>query len=684
MKNIFSLRNGVVAFSFVMAGGLFAQNATFEKFMSSEGDDPTLPFTHRTRPAVGDYNNDDFLDLFMGGQSAKGQPEESKFGVGGWYCSAIVLKNNGDGTFQISTKIKNEPATDENPDVAGSPIDDLANLPVSTFSYFRFLDFNNDGNLDLIVRGGSEHNFNVGEYLILLENQGPDHGYKFKQVANHGMIQALNEGFLEGISTGDYNKDGYVDVLLTGYTGDINPPTVKDEEGNEIPNEQYDPSLPSRTGGRYVDLYKNNGGDGTFTLQNIVAASQDGDWEGRFKPMSHSDVRFADLDNDGWLDIVYTGWADNEEGMPRGSGEDIRIYQNVEEGTAFIDVTPLEDPAFKGGSEVTLFVEDLNGDGLLDLILMGDGAPVPHGTAIYLNNGEFSFTLLENEQSGFMTVRACTSGTYADMNHDGKLDAALQGWSQAEGGLFGGVIYQGDDLKFTYDHQVFLPDEPREKGALLAADFFNNGKLDVFEIAASWKSEVAMFKNISDFTNQAPTAPGNVSASISDGMITITWDDATDDVTPAAALFYNVYVKDNNTGKTFMIIPANPETGRLKVISDYQNGVRSTVKEFSMFVNTDSDYNYTVGVQAIDQAQAGSTFATVALSTNIEGSSISRANIEKVKEGFIVKADAGQKVEVVDMLGRVVNTGETNEVITVSGNGLYLISVAGQTYKVIR
>ena len=49
--------------------------------------------------------------------------------------------------------------------------------------------------------------------------------------------------------------------------------------------------------------------------------------------------------------------------------------------------------------------------------------------------------------------------------------------------------------------------------------------------------------------NQAPTAPTNVVAKIEKGMLTVTWDDATDDVTPAEALFYNVYVKNNNTGK---------------------------------------------------------------------------------------------------------------------------------------
>lgn len=673
MKNIFSLKKSVTALSLLMACGVSAQNATFEKFMTSNADDPTLPFTHRTRPVAGDYNNDDYLDIILGGQSFKDYNPDGKFDTGGWYCAAIVVKNNGDGTFTVSTKSKSEAGTDENPDTPGYPTDALANLPVSTFSFYRFLDFNNDGNLDLIIRGKGEHNFNVGEYLILLENQGPDHDYKFKLVENHGINQAVNEGYLEGISVGDYNKDGFVDVVVTGCENAAN--------SNNPDDENYDPERPKR---RFVELYKNNGGDGTFSLQKIVTVSKDGDWEGNFKPMSHSDVSFADLDNDGWLDIIYTGYSDNEEGMPRESGKDIRIYQNVDDGTAFLDVTPLEDPAFMGGSEVTLFVEDLNGDGLLDFILMGDGAPSPNGTTVYLNNGDFSFSILDNTTSGFMTVRQGTSGTYADLNHDGKLDAAVMGWSTAEGGLFGGIIYQGDDNKFTYENALFLTGEAKKSGGLVLADLFNHGKLDAFQVESEWKGEVALFKNTSSYVNQAPSVPTNVAAAIKDGILTVSWGDATDDVTPTEALFYNVYVKNNNTGKIFMIIPANPETGRLKVTTDYQNGVRSTVKEYSMTVDVPEGYSYTVGVQAIDQAQSGSLFATVSLgkTTGIEDNAIANVKIESVKEGFIVKSAIDQNVAIIDMLGRVVKKGMTNELISVPSNGIYLIATGGKTYKV--
>ena len=165
MKNIFSLKKSAVALSLLMTCGASAQ-VTFDKIMSSNGDNPMLPFTHRTVPAVGDFNNDDFMDIIMGGQSHKDYIEGGKFDVGGWFCAAIVIKNDGNGNFTISAKSKHEAGTEDNPDAPGTPVEDLINLPVSTKSFFRFLDFNNDGNLDLIIRGKGEHNFLTNESVI--------------------------------------------------------------------------------------------------------------------------------------------------------------------------------------------------------------------------------------------------------------------------------------------------------------------------------------------------------------------------------------------------------------------------------------------------------------------------------------------------------------------------------------
>ena len=320
----------------------------------------------------------------------------------------------------------------------------------------------------------------------------------------------------------------------------------------------------------------------------------------------------------------------------------------------------------------------------MDLIILGDGAPTPGGGTIYMNEGDLVFTPVDMETSGFLQVRAVPTGTFADMNHDGKLDAALMGYTNKEG-YFSGILYQRDNITYDFGGVKEVFNAGERQGGLVIADFSNDGKLDAFGVDGNASNEVAMFKNTSDFVNQAPTAPTNVVAKIEKGMLTVTWDDATDDVTPAEALFYNVYVKNNNTGKISMIIPANPETGRLKVITDYQTGVRSVLKSYSMKVDASEGYSYTVGVQAIDQAQGASTFTTQLLGkdTGIAQSEVANnVRIETVKEGFIVRADSNLDVEVTDMLGRVVTKDKANKVIPVSSNGIYLITTGGRTYKV--
>ena len=62
----------------------------------------------------------------------------------------------------------------------------------------------------------------------------------------------------------------------------------------------------------------------------------------RPKQMSHGSVVFIDLDGDGWLDIVTTGYCDGRDNMTatgvEQGGNQIRFYHNLQNGE-FQDVT---------------------------------------------------------------------------------------------------------------------------------------------------------------------------------------------------------------------------------------------------------------------------------------------------------------------------------------------------------
>ncbi len=131
-----------------------------------------------------------------------------------------------------------------------------------------------------------------------------------------------------------------------------------------------------------------NNGDGTFT--NVISSAGIGDGNGS------SGVAAADLDNDGYTDLVVTGDSAVFGGTP--SAKAIRVFANNGNGT-FSDVTAGSgvDIASAPGTVMQPTLGDINNDGLLDLFvtapssLTKPGAPLP-SNHLFLNNGNFVFT----------------------------------------------------------------------------------------------------------------------------------------------------------------------------------------------------------------------------------------------------------------------------------------------------
>jgi hypothetical protein len=81
-------------------------------------------------------------------------------------------------------------------------------------SHSRFLvaaDFDNDMDLDLYV-GRSVKKADRNEPNVLLENLGRG---QFRRVNNAGGAQGTRAGFISGVTTADYDNDGFVDLLVT-------------------------------------------------------------------------------------------------------------------------------------------------------------------------------------------------------------------------------------------------------------------------------------------------------------------------------------------------------------------------------------------------------------------------------------------------------------------------------------
>lgn len=602
-----------------------AQSFTsFTKYAGQEEAFPNkIPGAHRTRPAVGDFNNDGFIDLYYGGQDPAAET--------GWSCLSNLVRNNGDGTF---TAIGTEES----------------GLPINSKSNFLFFDYNNDGNLDLLLTGDSEYDLPVPRYTYLYKNLGESAGYKFEQVLESGIHDSgtPTEDYGKAFAAGDYDKDGYIDFLAT----------------YEIPQQEgmgYNDT-------RYSALYRNNG-DGTFTKQEGIARYSSGA------------VAFTDFDNDGWLDILISGYSGEGRTDDESKRQSLSLYKNNQDGT-FTEATP-DNILNYGNFDSETVVADLNSDGLMDIIAIGYAFIPNYERYAYflINNGNFTFSPME--APGFEGGR--TTVIAADLNHDGLLDLAYS----VQDKIY--IYYQGDNYNFVPEAEASIPYIQSSSGGLNAGDFNNDNAIDIVvsgynqSDARTYACPAEIYTNALGTEiepNQPPSAPANVNAKIENNTLTVTWSASEDDHTFEEAITYNVYVKNNTTGEIFSLIPADPATGRLKTVSDIAVATHNT--EYSMAIaDGATEDDYTIGVQAIDQAYAASAFTVADFETGLNRTKVESFALLSVNDGIYVKGiDAILTVS--DLSGRKIYEGITNTIIPITNRGIYLITVNGQTLKLVK
>ena len=178
---------------------------------------------------------------------------------------------------------------------------------------FSFGDYDGDGNLDLYISiGATEGTLEKSDLLFRGRGDGT-----FENVAHSAGIETSTNRGRCGFWV-DYDNDGRLDLFVKNFEG-----------ANR--------------------LYRNNG-DGTFT-QVANAAGLESATSGTDEGFICS---FADYDNDGFMDIAFSGCCKTEE-----------LYRNQGDGT-FVDVTAavgLNPHKHCQG----IAWGDYNNDGLLDL-----------------------------------------------------------------------------------------------------------------------------------------------------------------------------------------------------------------------------------------------------------------------------------------------------------------------------
>ncbi len=421
-------------------------------------------------------------------------------------------------------------------------------------------DYDNDGDLDVIVIGVLRPD--LESRTKLYRNDGGT----FVHVPLPGMIQ-VSDGTA---AWGDYDNDGDLDLFLCGF--DSHPTNF--------------PPIVSR-----ARLYRNDGpfGVGSWIFTDISIGAN----VATIVSSAACDAAWGDYDKDGDLDLAVAGESSY-------SGEDNMTYIYRNDGGVMVKSSML----LSSHRSASLAWGDYTGDGYLDLAVGG----------ITYTPGAQSFEIYRNNQNGTFTYATSLpdisngSMAWGDCNNDGRLDILATGM----GYTYFSSIFQGVPgiNPFAHDPDANLPDfdDFTSYSHTSWGDYDNDGRLDIALTGkrSGGTDATNVHRNVMSIpANTPPTAPAGLSLASSSRSITASWNASTDAQSPSATLTYNLYIKDETDNRIIMSPMANLGTGKRYIPAMGNTNHR---RKWSIGGLTPG-HTYTVCVQAIDQAFAGSAFS---------------------------------------------------------------------------
>jgi hypothetical protein len=330
-----------------------------------------------TGVAVGDYDNDGFVDLYV-----------TNFGAN------ILYHNNGNGTFTDVTAKAG---------VSGGGWSSSAG----------FFDFDRDGRLDLFVAKYLDYNIDDNPYCgferegyrmycdprlfdgvpnQLFRNKGDG---TFEDVSKPaGIANPAGKGL--GVAFGDFDLDGYVDVYV------------------------------ANDGVRNF-LYRNSG-NGTFV---DLAYSAGVGFDGHGKPQAGMGTEFGDYDGDGLPDIFVTNFSEELNTLYRNLGnlafEDITEQAGLSSGFLPLGFgTKLFD--FDNDGDLDIYVT--NGHVIDNIALYNSRLSYAQKDLLYRNTGGRFRDVSAESGSAFQIEHVGRGAAVGDFDNDGDLDIVVSNCGQ--------------------------------------------------------------------------------------------------------------------------------------------------------------------------------------------------------------------------------------------------------------
>ncbi len=446
-----------------------------------------------------------------------------------------------------------------------------------------------DGDLDLagFRHAGATNDDNAYTDGMLI-NDGNGTFYRAEGMYNADLRFHEGRGFVAlGFAT-DFNMDGLPDIMSETNKGNL----LLNAGDTYFDIYTHDVTLPGAVNFIYNAFYEQANhmdinGDGLMDYVNMgnnVAYINSGDnltFSSIPLGTRYTDdiLAMADLNNDGYIDMIAGGYADNTATL--------KIALNNGDGS-FGQFAELSSSRRTGSSYGVVHVADFNNDGYKDILIPGnedEDAPA----SLLLGDADCTFSV----KTDLHDIPACEVATIFDFDNNGYPDILLSNYGSAA------------DIFYVYPGLEMRRQSPSEAGlnglSALEQPF---GDLNGDGIP-DWGNAFAH----SRITNSAPAAPTNVRAVQDEEGVTLLWDDASDAETPVTQMRYNVSLR--RAGKSgdgsYIVSPLNGGSDGAAMIPGYPyigvTQMRLPVERFT------AGEQYELKVQSIDLWGAHSPFS---------------------------------------------------------------------------
>jgi hypothetical protein len=345
-------------------------------------------------------------------------------------------------------------------------------------------DYDNDGDLDIFIVQGNV----LGPGKTLADAMFPPKGplplkgrlfrndtvlkpdgtrvLKFTDVTEESGINACGYGM--GVTAGDFNNDGWVDLYVTNFG--------------------------------HNQLWRNNG-DGTFTDVTQASGTDVLGWS--------VSAAFVDYDHDGWLDLFVGNYVNfdftNLKTCFASSGAvdycgplsydplPNHLFRNRRDGT-FEDVSLRSRIGLESAGALGIACADFNGDGLIDLYIADDERP----NLLWMNQGDETFknqAMIAGCAVNKDGIPQSSMGVDAgDFDNDGHEDLIVSNLTGEYATLY---VNDGNGWFDDKSHETGLtvPTSPYTGFGAGFIDYDNDGWLDILIVNGAVKTIEALARS---------------------------------------------------------------------------------------------------------------------------------------------------------------------------------------------